>query len=63
MKTIQMLISEKKKIFFSDFLSAFFKCTLNFEPFQKKNNHHRLCISETTHPKKMWLDKCQKSPV
>ena len=35
MKTIQMDISEKQ-IIFCDFLWAFFKSTLNFEPFQKK---------------------------
>ena len=35
MKTIQMHLPEKKKIF-SEFFAAFLKCALNFEHFQKK---------------------------
>ena len=35
MQTIQMLLSQKEKIF-SEFFSAFFKSALNLEPFQKK---------------------------
>ena len=35
MHTIQMHLSQKQKIF-SEFFSAFFKSTLNFEHFQKK---------------------------
>ena len=54
MKTIQMLISEKKKIFFSDFLSAFFKCTLNFEPFQKK----KITIIDYVFPKLRTPKRC-----
>ena len=35
MHTIQIHLSKKEKIF-SEFLSAFFKCALNSEHFQKK---------------------------
>ena len=35
MQKIQMLLSQKQKIF-SKFFSAFFKSALNLEPFQKK---------------------------
>ena len=35
MQPIQILLSEKRKTF-SQFFSAFLKCTLNFEHFQKK---------------------------
>ena len=35
MKTIQMHLPQKQKIF-SEFFSAFFKFALNFEHFQKK---------------------------
>ena len=35
MEPIQILLSHKQKSF-SKFLSAFLKCTLNFEHFQKK---------------------------
>ena len=44
---IQMLLSQKRKIF-SEFLAAFFKCRLNFEYFEKKDDPHRFCISEIT---------------
>ena len=50
MQTIQMHLSQKQ-IIFSEFLWAFLKSTLNFEPLKTKN-HHSLCISETTHPKR-----------
>ena len=35
MQPIQILLSQKQKTF-SQFFSAFLKCTLNFEHFQKK---------------------------
>ena len=35
MQTIQMLLSQKQKIF-SEFFSAFFKSALNFKHYQKK---------------------------
>ena len=44
---IQMLLSQKRKIF-SEFLAAFFKCRLDFEYFEKKDDPHRFCISEIT---------------
>ena len=37
LQPIQILLSQKQKNF-SQFFSAFFKCTLNFEHFQKKIN-------------------------
>ena len=44
---IQILLSQKKKAF-SQFFSAFLKFTLNFEHFQRKDDPHRLCISQIT---------------
>ena len=48
---IQILLSDKRKIF-SEFFSAFFKSTLNFEHFQKKDDRHSRCISQITVSKK-----------
>ena len=42
---IQILLSQKQKSFLK-FFSAFSKCRLNFEHFQKKNYPHSRCISE-----------------
>ena len=44
---IQILLSQKLKTF-SEFFSAFFKSTLNFEHFQKKDDAHSRCISQIT---------------
>ena len=44
---IQILLSQKQKTF-SQFLYSFFKSTLNFEHFQKKDHPHSRCISEIT---------------
>ena len=43
----QMQLSPKKKTF-SQFFAAFFKCRLNFEHFDKKDDPHNFCISEIT---------------
>ena len=43
----QILLSQKEKAF-SQFLSAFFKSTLNFEHSAKKDDPHSRCISEIT---------------
>ena len=51
MQPIQILLSEKPKIF-SEFFSAFLKSTLNFEHFQKKDDPHSRCISQITVSKK-----------
>ena len=51
MQPIQILLSEKPKIF-SQFFSAFLKSTLNFEHFQKKDDPHSRCISQITVSKK-----------
>ena len=51
MQPIQILLSEKPKIF-SEFFSAFLKSTLNFEHFQKKDDPHSRCISQVTVSKK-----------
>ena len=51
MRPIQILLSEKPKIF-SQFFSAFLKSTLNFEHFQKKDDPHSRCISKVTVSKK-----------
>ena len=48
---IQMQLSRKQKTF-SDIFSAFLKCSLNFEHFLKKDDHHCWCISKITHPEK-----------
>ena len=44
---IQILLSEKQKNF-SEFFSAFYKCTLNFAHFQKKDDPHSRCVSQIT---------------
>ena len=47
MHTIQMLLSQKQKIF-SRFFAAFYESALNFEHSEKKDDAHSLCISEIT---------------
>ena len=44
---IEILLSQKLKAF-SQFFSAFLKCTLNFARFQKKDDSHSRCISQIT---------------
>ena len=44
MQPIQILLSQKRK-HHSRFFFAFFKSTLNFEDFQKKDDPHSRCIS------------------
>ena len=44
---IQILLSQKRKIF-SEFFLAFLKSTLNFEDFQKKDDPHSRSISQIT---------------
>ena len=44
---IQILLTQKRKTF-SPFFSAFFKSTLNFAQFQKKDDSHSRCISQIT---------------
>ena len=44
---IQVLLSQKHKTF-SHFFSAFWKSTLNFAHFQKKDEPHSRCISQST---------------
>ena len=51
MQPIQILLSQKQKIF-SEFFSAFLKSTLNFEHFQQKDDPHSRCISQITVSKK-----------
>ena len=51
LQPIQILLSKKQKTF-SQFFSAFRKFTLNFEHFQKKDDPHNQCISETTDSEK-----------
>ena len=46
-QAIQILLSQKQKTF-SEFFSAFLKCTLNFEHFPKKDDPHSRCISQIT---------------
>ena len=48
---IRMLLS-KKHIAFSQFFLAFWKSTLNFEHFQRKDDPHSRFISEITHSEK-----------
>ena len=44
---IQILLSQKRKTF-SEFFSAFSKCTLNFAHFKKKDDPHSRYISQIT---------------
>ena len=44
---IQILLSYKQKTF-SQFFSAFLKCTLNYEHSGKKDDRHSQCISQIT---------------
>ena len=48
---IQMQLSQKPKTF-PQFVAAFFKTSLNFEHFQRKNDSHSWAISEITDYKK-----------
>ena len=43
----QILLSQKRKTF-SEFFSAFLKCTLNFAHFQKQDDPHSRCICQIT---------------
>ena len=47
LQAIQILLSQKQKTF-SQFFSTFWKSTLNFEHFQKKDGPHRRFISQNT---------------
>ena len=49
---IQILLSQKQKTF-SPFLSSFFKSTLNFQHFQKKDDPHSRGISVITVSEKL----------
>ena len=42
----QMQLSKNRQLF-SQFFTAFVKSAFNFEHFEKKNDPHSLCISET----------------
>ena len=56
---IQILLSHKQKTF-SQFFSAFFKSTLNFTHFQKKDDSHSRCISQITVSEKGgWINVCK----
>ena len=46
-RPIQMQLSQKLKNF-SEFFGSFLKSTLNMEPFKKKDDPHRVFISEVT---------------
>ena len=46
-QAIQILLSQKQKTF-SQFFSAFWKSTLNFEHSGKKDDPHSRCISQIT---------------
>ena len=48
---IQILLSRKRKTF-SEICSKILKPTLNFEHFQKKDDPHSRCISQSTVSKK-----------
>ena len=48
---IQILLSHKQKTF-SEFLCAFFKSTLNFKHFQKRDDFYSRCISQITFSEK-----------
>ena len=44
---IQMRLSQKQKTFFTIFFGIL-KCVLNFKPFTRRDDPHRLCISSIT---------------
>ena len=48
MPSIRMQLSQKQEAF-PQFFLAFFKYTLNFEDFEKRDDPHRGFISEITH--------------
>ena len=50
--SIQILLSQKKNTF-SELFSEFFKPTLHFKHFQKKDDPHSRCISQIIVRKKM----------
>ena len=45
LQPIQIQLSKKRQIF-SDFFTAFLKCTFDFDHFENKDDPHSLCISE-----------------
>ena len=51
MQPIEMHLSQKQRAF-SEFFFVFWKSTLNFEHFQKKDDNHSWFISEITHSEK-----------
>ena len=51
MQPIEMHSSQKQRAF-SEFFFVFWKSTLNFEHFQKKDDNHSWFISEITHSEK-----------
>ena len=61
MRTIQMHLSQKQKIF-SQFFSAFFESALNSERFQKKRTFIAY-VFPNDRQRKTCLDKCLKAPV
>ena len=44
-QAIQMQLYKKRKNF-SKFFASLLKCTTNFQPFDKKDVSHSLCVSE-----------------
>ena len=62
MQTIQMHLSQKQNIF-SEFFTAFFESSLNFEHFQKKRWPSELMYFRNYRQRKTCLDKCLKTPV
>ena len=61
-QSIQMQVSRKQKTF-SESFSAFLKCSLNFEHFQKKGWLSHLTYFPNYGPRKIWSHQCRKSPV
>ena len=59
---IQIIVSQKQK-FFSQFFSEYLKSTLNCKHFQKKWWSSKPIYFWNYGLRKMWLDKCLKSPV
>ena len=58
---ILMQLSQKQKSF-SQFVSDFLKCRLNFGYFQEKDDFNTWCISKIIDSKKTWLKKSLKRP-
>ena len=61
-QSIEILLSQIQNAF-SQFFSVFLKSTLNFQPFEIKDDPHNRFDFGNHGLRKRWLDKCLKNPV